>query len=69
MAMNNKCPVCGGKGTLPVPKRNAKELKATETKHAMAQTLIKAGYSYGEVADLLGYKSRSTVAFAVNKKK
>ena len=64
---SDKCPVCKGKGTLPKPRKTEKELQATQRKHEMAKTLIDAGYSYREVADLLGYKSPSTVGFAVKK--
>ena len=68
MSKTIKCPVCEGTGSLSEPRTTKLEAEKTDKKHAMAKTLIEAGYSYREVADLLGWKSQSSVTHALKKK-
>ena len=65
MSKHIKCPVCKGKGEIPQPTATSERGQ----KIKMAQTLVEAGYSYAEVATALGYKSRSSVTFAVKQQK
>lgn len=67
MSTERDCPVCKGLGVLPTPRTSAKELAETDRKHGMVAVLVGAGYSYREVANLLGYKSPSTVGHIVKK--
>lgn len=60
-----KCPVCSGVGKIPVPRS---EKSKVEQKHDMARTLVKAGYSFREVAEFLGYKSSASVTHALKQK-
>ena len=49
-----KCPICKGKGEIINPKKKL-------DKRGMAQTLIKAGFSYRQVAKFLDYKSTYSI--------
>ncbi len=54
------CPVCHGTGTISQPSHFDKT-------HAV-NVLFKAGYSYQQIADLLGYKSKRSVGLILSKK-
>lgn len=58
-----KCPLCKGKGEMSAPRR----AEDKPSKYDMARVLVKAGYSYREVADALGYKSIRSVSIAMGK--
>lgn len=56
------CPVCKGAGELPGPHKQGRDLAAE--RKAMARTLRKAGYSFRQIRDFLGWKSVRSAAAA-----
>lgn len=52
-----KCPLCEGTGVAP-DKRTSKQ------KNEVAKLLVEHGYSYREIAKLLGWKSANSVTHA-----
>jgi len=62
----HQCPVCKGKGTLPVPRSRDRDL--SRERSDMAKVLKDAGYSYRQIGGFLGYKSPRSVQLAVNRK-
>ena len=60
-----KCPICKGKGVVSEP-RNSDESKK-KRRQAMAITLRKAGFSYGEIKEMCGYPARSGVFASIKR--
>lgn len=58
-----ECPVCKGAGTLPRPLK-----KIQLARKDAVQALLDAGFSYREVASLLGYRSPGSVLAALKVK-
>ena len=59
------CPICKGKGKLELPYKDTKVWIIVRRR--MAKTLIKNGYSYRQVARLVGYGSTRSVILAMKK--
>lgn len=57
------CPVCKGRGELPHPYN----LNDVVIKKEASKLLVDAGFSYREVARLIGYKSAASVMKNVKK--
>ena len=58
----HKCPICRGSGVAPVGWRDNGEAAA---KKLAAVALRKEGYSWREIADFCGWKSRRSAVVAV----
>lgn len=58
------CPVCGGTGKVKPPKPK----KEMEEMVKVAKALKKAGFSFREIMELMGYKSTRSVSYLLGKK-
>lgn len=58
-----RCPVCKGTGELINPKRGP--IDEIAAKRTMAKALHAEGYSYREIAKLVGWKSPRSVQLAL----
>lgn len=67
IAEQHECPVCKGVGKLPLPAARSRRHTQAELKNSMAKTLIDAGYSYQQVCDLVGWKSKNSALQGVRK--
>lgn len=66
--MNDKtCPVCRGKGTLPVPFRGIKN--QAELKKKMAAVLVHNGFSFRQIMKFLAWRSPGSVSRALGRVK
>ena len=63
------CPICRGEGKIKFGQLYSKKKEWLEIKNDMCITLKKDGYTYREIAHLLGYKSTRSVWLIVNKRK
>lgn len=61
--IQNKCPLCGGSGTLVKPAH----LNNVKIKQDCALMLIENGYSYRQIMTLLGYKSPRSIQLLIFK--
>lgn len=52
-----KCPICKGKGELPLPRHALQR----HEKRAMAKTLVKNGYSLRQIMRFVGFHSPQSV--------
>lgn len=55
-----KCPVCKGKGIIRKPKKQMSGIRKD-----MALVLHKYGYTFREIADAVGWKSRQSAQQAI----
>lgn len=62
-----ECPVCKGEGRLPLPAARSRRHTQAELKNSMAKTLADAGYSYQQICDLIGWKSKNSALQGVRK--
>lgn len=62
-----KCPACKGTGELEVLPRHIED-NQHGMKQLVAETLISKGYSFRQVAKILGYKSPRSVQYLLEKK-
>ncbi len=53
-----ECPLCQGTGEVP-------EKHSPEEKAEIAALLVEKGFSYGAIAQLLGWKSKNSVTHAL----
>lgn len=61
-----KCPICKGSGELPAP--NGRIRDKSEERRRIARILHKSGYSYRQIAKVVGWKSPRSVMLAVKEK-
>lgn len=64
-----KCPICRGTGKIEFGKLQSKKKEWVMVKKDMCKTLVKDGFSYRQVAKLLGFKSPASVVFIINNRK
>ena len=63
------CPICKGTGKIEFGKLQSKKKEWVMIKKKMCKTLVKNGFTYRQVAKLLGFKSPASVVFIINGKK
>ncbi len=56
-----RCPICNGSGKIEHPKHTDER----ETKKIMAKALAAHGYSYRQIANLVGWRSPRSVQLAL----
>jgi DNA-binding CsgD family transcriptional regulator len=52
-----ECPMCKGTGTIRT------KVSKRESKISSVKMLVARGHSYSEIAEIMGFKSKSTVAY------
>lgn len=63
----HKCPACKGTGEIDFSPRHVEDHQRG-MKQIVAETLIKSGYSFRQIAKILGYKSPRSVQYLLDKR-
>jgi len=62
-----KCPICKGSGELKTPNCKNPAIKIELNPKYIATQLRKKGYSFREIAKLMGFKNPQSVKFLIEK--
>lgn len=63
------CPICKGQGVLPIPNKLNENFRIEVDAVFVAKNLRVNGYSYREIAKLMGYNNPQSIKHLIEKKK